>query len=367
MKPELIVDAPIVGQKRIWIKKIYKPHFDHPFHFHKLCELTWIERGHGKLIIGDYLGDFSEGELMLSSPELPHLWKCDKVFYERKEDISTKAVGLYFPRELINEITDDQQSLALYNSLMLRAERGLRFSGETKRRVTEKLRELINSNGLVQLGIFLTVIDLLARSEEYEALASVNYKRSTDENDMNRFDEVYQFLLQNYHRSITLDEVAGICSMSPNAFCRFFKQRTQKTFTRFLNEIRIGHAKRLLQNDNLSIKDVCYDCGYNNPVNFFSFFKQITGETPKSFRMRLHRMKGEHLEQPDQINRTATAPCRGKKAQPLSKEKNNALGAVKEGGRRDSKMTKSKLAGGDLRDSGVVEGKPVDSGLAPAI
>ncbi len=303
MKPELIVDAPILGQKRIWIKKIHKPHFDHPFHFHKLCELTWIERGYGKLIIGDYVGNFSEGELVLSSPELPHLWKCDHIFYEKKKDMSTKAVGLYFPRELINEITDDPQSLALYNSLMFRAELGLRFNGVTKKRVTEKLEELLNSNGLVQLGIFLTVVDSLARSEEFQSLASLHYKRSTDENEMNRFDEVYQFLLQNYHRNIKLDEVAGICSMSPNAFCRFFKQRTQKTFTRFLNEIRIGHAKRLLQNDNLSIKDICYECGYNNPVNFFSFFKQITGQTPKSFRQGVLEMKESPVKQRPETGR----------------------------------------------------------------
>ncbi len=291
MKPELIVDAPIIGQKKIWVKKIYKPHFDHPFHFHKLCELTWIEKSYGKLIIGDYVGNFAEGELILASPELPHLWKCDALYYKKKKNLHTKAVGLYFPLEFINRVTDDAGSISLYNDLMHRAERGLRFHGETRLKTIEKIKEIAQCGGLVQLGIFLQVVDMLTKSKEYTALASIGYKSSTNENDMERFNDVYQFLLKNFSRDIMLEEVSRICNMTPNAFCRYFKQKTQKTFTRFLNEIRIGHARKLLQNENYSIKDICFECGYNNPVNFFSFFKQITGQTPNGFRKKMQNLK----------------------------------------------------------------------------
>lgn len=287
MKPELIVDAPIIGEKKIWVKKIYKPHFDHPFHFHKLCELTWVENGHGKLIIGDFVGNFAEGELILTSPELPHIWQCDPVYYKKKKKLYTKAIGLYFPLEFINRVTDDTASISLYNDLMHRAERGLRFHGQTRLKIIEKVKEVTQCNGLVQLGTFLQIVDMLSKSKEFIALASIGYKSSTNENDMERFNDVYQFLLKNFSRDIMLEEVARICNMTPNAFCRYFKQKTQKTFTRFLNEIRIGHARKLLQNENYSIKDICYECGYNNPVNFFSFFKQITGQTPKAFRQNM--------------------------------------------------------------------------------
>ena len=287
MKPELIVDAPIIGEKKIWVKKIYKPHFDHPFHFHKLCELTWIENGHGKLIIGDFVGNFAEGELILASPELPHIWQCDPVYYKKKKKLFTKAIGLYFPLEFINRVTDDTASIGLYNDLMHRAERGLRFHGQTRLKIIEKVKEVTQCSGLVQLGTFLQIVDMLSKSKEFAVLASIGYKSSTNENDMERFNDVYQFLLRNFSRDIMLEEVARICNMTPNAFCRYFKQKTQKTFTRFLNEIRIGHARKLLQNENYSIKDICYECGYNNPVNFFSFFKQITGQTPKAFRQNM--------------------------------------------------------------------------------
>ncbi len=290
MKPALIVDAPIIGKKKIWVKKIRKPHFDHPFHFHRLCELTWVQQGRGELIIGDYFGSFSPGEVVLVSPELPHLWKCDAAYYNGDEKLYTEAFGLYFPDTLADMVSDDEPSIYLYNDLIQKSERGLRFFGTTKTIVTEKLKELVQSEGLQQLGIFLQMIDILARSEEYEVLASVGYKKSFNFNDVDRFNDVYQFLLDNFHRDISLEEVAGICNMTPNSFCRFFKQKTQKTFTLFLNEIRIGHAKKLLQNKNSTIKDICYSCGYNNPVNFFNFFKQIVKQTPGEFRESMYKI-----------------------------------------------------------------------------
>lgn len=290
MKPELIVDAPILGEKKIWVKKIYKPHFDHPFHFHKLCELTWVENGHGKLILGDYVGNFSDNELILAAPELPHLWKCDSAYYETNNKLYTKAIGLYFPEELILNISDDDICTGMYRELMSKAQRGIRFFGSTKEKVIDRLRILTQSNGLLQLGIFLQVLDILSRSGEFEYLAGVGYKRSANSNEIERFNEVYQFLLRNFYRDIMLEEVARICNMTPNSFCRFFKQKTQKTFTYFLNEIRIGHAKKMLQNENNTIKDVCYECGFNNPVNFFSSFKQITGQTPNEYRKKLNHL-----------------------------------------------------------------------------
>lgn len=290
MKPELIVDAPIMGEKKIWVKKIRKPYFDHPFHFHKLCELTWVEKGHGKLIIGDYVGNFSDGEVILASPGLPHLWKCDPVFYKGSKNLYTKAVGLYFPIEFPKRISDDSVGLIKYDQLMLKSERGLRFYGSARETVNRKMKALVAANGLLQLGIFLEVIDILSRSDEYESLASLGFKRSVNLNDMERFNVVYQFLLKNFQRDITLEEVANLCNMSPSSFCRFFKQKTQKTFILFLNELRIGHAKKLLQNENYPIKDICYECGYNNPVHFFNFFKQVVKQTPKAFRENLHSM-----------------------------------------------------------------------------
>jgi len=285
MKAELIVDAPIVNQKRIWIKALQKPYFDHPFHYHPVCELTWIETGHGKLIVGDYVGNFSDGELILENAWLPHLWKCDQSFYDQNSTSFIKAIALYFPSTLIPNLIDDQESISLYKDALRKAERGLRFYGQTKFEIIELIKGISStSNALLQLTQFLQIIYIITKTTEFENLAGISYKNNYDDQDMVRFNEVYNFLLQNFKQDIKLADVANICNMTPNSFCRFFKAKTQKTYTRFLNELRIGHACKLLQKYNGSVTDICYESGYNSPVNFFKFFKLITQRTPQEYR-----------------------------------------------------------------------------------
>jgi AraC-like DNA-binding protein len=284
MKAELIIDAPIIDQKKIWIKNVEKAYLDHPFHFHHLCELTWIEKGYGNLILGDYVGCFSEGELLLENAKLPHLFKCDPAFYDKKQNLCTKATAIYFPPTLIPKITDDTECISLYLDTLDKAERGLRFYGQTKKKAIELIKKTRSTNGLEQLGYFLQIIALINRSKEFECLAIVGYKNSNNEQDMDRFNKVYQFLLRNFNREIMVCEVAAICYMTPNSFCRYFKTKTQKTFTRFLNELRVGHACKLLQNNNASVLSVCYESGFNSPVNFFKFFKLVTNKTPREYR-----------------------------------------------------------------------------------
>ena len=292
MKAELIIDAPIIDKKEIWIKNVNKPHFDHPFHFHQFCELVWVEKSFGKIIIGDYAGFFSEGELIMEGPELPHLWRCDDVFYKPENNLRTNAYGLYFSPVIIQSMTDLTESIILFKELLIKAQRGLRFYGKTKIAIIDRFQKMIDSDGLDQMGYFLQIIHILNTTSEFTCLASIGYKnRFYSSHDIDRFNGVYQFLLTNFHREINLIEVAKICHLTPTAFCRFFKMRTQKTFIRFLNEIRIGHACKLLQDDKYSVIDICYESGFNTPVNFFKFFKLITEKTPNEYRNHFNGME----------------------------------------------------------------------------
>ncbi|MCH5719257.1 helix-turn-helix domain-containing protein [Niabella hibiscisoli] len=128
------------------------------------------------------------------------------------------------------------------------------------------------------------MIRLLSSSEEYSYLASVSYKNLYEEKDTGRINMVYKYLMQNFQDDISLQEVANLCNMTPSAFCRYFKSRTQKSVIQFLNELRIGHASKLLLNERYSISDVCYECGYNSIANFNKFFKSIKKTTPSEYR-----------------------------------------------------------------------------------
>lgn len=289
MKAELIVDAPIVERKEIWVKKINKSHFDHPFHFHQVCELVWVDKGFGKLVIGDYIGNFSDGELILHGPGLPHIWQCDKVFYTDPE-FQTRATTLYFSAPFIINLTDNPELISANKDLLKRAERGLRITGQTKQRIIGKLTEIENCSGFERLSLFLSILHQLNETNEFEYLSGMGYSNSGTEFDLNRFTQVYQFAINNFHRDIMLTEVADLCNMTPNAFCRYFKSKTQKTFTRFLNELRIGHACKLLLDEKNTIDSICYSCGYNSSVHFFKSFKLIVKKTPREYRQHITRM-----------------------------------------------------------------------------
>jgi len=290
MKAQLI-DISFENKKTIQLKKVDKFYLDNPFHFHHLCELVWIEESYGKRIIGDNVDNFSEGDLVLMSPDLPHIWQNDPVFFQKKKGYRSRATVIYFPDDFLTNLSDESSVIKPMQELVRKAKRGIRFLGETHHQVTSMLRTMEQSAGLKKIILFLSLIEVLAESKEYELLASVSYKNIYDEKDTGRINAVYQFLISNFHRDVSLEEVSAVSNMSPTAFCRFFKSRTQKSFVQFLNEIRVGHACKLLQNHDYSIADVCYESGFNNLANFNKFFRQLKGQTPTEYRRTMFENK----------------------------------------------------------------------------
>lgn len=283
MKAQLI-NVPFENKHTIQLKKVDQFFLDNPFHFHHLCELVWIEESFGKRVIGDNIDNFAEGDLVLMSPNLPHIWQNDPIFFHKKKGYRSKATVIYFPADFILNLSDEPLIVHPVQELIRNASRGLRFYGDTSREVTRLMADMGQADGLNKIIFFLSVIEKLSQSKEFEFLASESYKNRYDAKDTGRIAVVYQFLMRNFHRGITLEEAAATCNMSPTAFCRFFKSRTQKSFVQVLNELRVGHACKLLQNKDYSIADVCYESGFNNLTNFNKFFKLIKAKTPSEYR-----------------------------------------------------------------------------------
>ncbi|TZF85840.1 helix-turn-helix transcriptional regulator (plasmid) [Pedobacter sp. BS3] len=287
MRPQLI-DTPSSGKNTIQIKKVDTFFLESPFHFHHLCELVWIEESYGKRIVGDNIANFEAGDLVLMGPYLPHIWQNDPVFSLKKKSFRAKATVVYFPQDFYVNLSDEVSVIQPIQELIKKAARGLKFYGAAYKSVTRLLSELSRMEGFEKILTFLRVINLLTHSREYEYLATVSYKNLQDERDAKRINVIYQFLMQNFHRNITLEEISAVGNMSPTAFCRFFKSHTQKSFIQFLNELRIGHACKLLQNKDYSIADACYESGYNNLANFNKFFKLITHKNPSEYRKQIN-------------------------------------------------------------------------------
>jgi len=133
---------------------------------------------------------------------------------------------------------------------------------------------------------FLELLNFLAHSEEKKLIASAGYSTKIIMKESKRIDEVYQYMLQNFHKQITVKEVAGIANMSESAFSHFFKKSTNRSYMKFLTEIRLSHACQLLNNTQLNVKEIAYNCGYVNLSNFNRLFKKYRKTSPLEYRKK---------------------------------------------------------------------------------
>lgn len=266
-------------------KEVCRPEFSTEFHFHSACQMTYIVQSEGKRIIGDNVDSFSSDELTFIGSDLPHVWHNDK----KKNAIEdSRSLALYIEPALILATFGRLFKSHRIESFILLSRRGLFYYGETKRKLKQKLEEIVKIDYSIEKTILLLeIINILINSNEYECISSPGYTHNYNPIDNNRIDKIFKFVFDNFTREINLDEVAAMSNMSKQAFCRYFKSRTQKTFVQFVNEVRVSEACKLIVDNNLQIANIAYCCGFNTLSNFNKIFKMIKGISPSRYKANI--------------------------------------------------------------------------------
>jgi AraC-like DNA-binding protein len=161
---------------------------------------------------------------------------------------------------------------------------GLKFFGETLTLATDRLNAMVSMDATAAVLELLRILDVLARSDEFIKLNSVNYVIDAHEKSAQKINKVYHFSIEHFREPISLDQVAALTDHSPAAFCRYFKTRTRKSYFQYLTEIRIGYACELLREGNMDVTRVCFASGFNNLSNFHKQFKKVMRITPSEYR-----------------------------------------------------------------------------------
>jgi transcriptional regulator GlxA family with amidase domain len=143
---------------------------------------------------------------------------------------------------------------------------------------------LSEKKGFKQILILLEILHTLSKSEDYTLLNADGFALETQPQNNSKIDLIFKHINANFNRHISLDEIANLASMTVPAFCRFFKKTTGKTFTKLVNEYRIVHATKLLSESQISITDICFECGFNNFSHFNKLFKEFTGKSASKYR-----------------------------------------------------------------------------------
>lgn len=258
-----------------------KAEFDFPLHQHKEFELNFIRHARGaKRVVGGHIETIDEVELVLVGPNLQHGW-----FTNNCKSHEIFEITIQWHRDLLDETFLQRNQMSLIRTMFQQSLRGILFSQETAEAIAPRLEALVHKTGFESVLELLSILHTLSTSANSRILSDISFGAAESISyNSRRIDTVMAFLHKNFDREIALAEAAKLAAMSEVAFSRFFKMRTGKTFVDTLNEIRLGHASRLLIDTTQSVSEIAYRCGFNNMSNFNRLFKKKKQCTPKEYR-----------------------------------------------------------------------------------
>lgn len=284
MQKPLFQKIHLTEGKSFNILKVDRPYFIVPWHFHPEVEIMLITNGKGTRFVGDNIEEFSKYDLVMVGANLTHVWKNSPEHYDEFSDLRAEARVILFREDCFGKDFFNIQEMKEVKNLLIKAGRGLKFFGNTKYSVIRKILAAYEQSELERFVSLIQILRELSLSKEYSLLSSIGYVQQTLNSDMHQLDIILDYIMKNFRNEIKLEQISKLANMSPTAFCRYFKSRTNKTLMQFINELRIGYAKRMLVESNDNISTICFDCGYNNISNFYDHFHKITGSLPSQFR-----------------------------------------------------------------------------------
>ncbi|MCL2097871.1 MAG: AraC family transcriptional regulator [Bacteroidales bacterium] len=250
------------------------------WHHHPELELLVIRGGKGVHTIGDKTDTLNEtSHLMFIGPYLPHTMSYDS----KSGAKPVEAIVVHFSENLFGKKFMELPEAKLLIDLIAKSAYGIELIGNDTMKLEQQMFELFEADLQDRLFILIDILHRLARSN-YTLVASQGFVGNYSQKENKRIDKIYQFTFDNFHRDINLDETASSVNLSKEAFCRYFKQKTGKTYVQFLTEVRIGNACKLLMQNDMTVLEVCYACGYNYPSNFYRQFKAIKKVTPLEYQ-----------------------------------------------------------------------------------
>ncbi|ULC58044.1 AraC family transcriptional regulator [Flaviramulus sp. BrNp1-15] len=252
------------------------------WHYHEQLELVVILKSTGTRFVGDSIEKFNEGEVILLGKNLPHMWLNDDMYFEKDSTLEAEAIAVHFKEHFMGEYFLNTPEMASIQALLKRSRRGIKFSGNNKK-IISNIKNLINLNDFEKVIKIIEILHALAKEEVYTLLCNEGLASSIIKSKNKKLDKVYSYVFNNFKEPIILEEVAKIANMNPSAFSRLFKKVNRKTFTKYINEIRIGYSCKLLLEEKYSITDICYESGFNNLSNFNRQFKAITKYSPSEY------------------------------------------------------------------------------------
>lgn len=267
-------------------------HFDHvhikpaqqvPLHQQATWELSYIITGSGARIIGDVVENFSKGEVILIPPHIPHCWSFDENDVDAEGKIENitiviensfwNASGALFPSlmPLVGEIKSNENAVS--------------FGGSILTQIRELMCAMIAQDPVERLSSFIKLLTLISHGRKMQVVGRPVVENRKDK----KLQEIYLYVLNNYQRNLTLEEIAKAVGMQRSSFCTFFKKMTGKTFFTYLLAFRLESACQMLVKTNQTVAEICLSSGFNDVPYFNRVFKKLKKTTPLGYRLQFQQ------------------------------------------------------------------------------
>lgn len=281
--------TPLSASDCFYLADRHKSSFDFPIHSHPEFELNFIAGAAGvRRTVGDHSEAIGDYDLVLiASPNLEHVWEQGEC---QSKDI--REITIQFTSDVLPEPLLSKSQFHSIRRMLDRARCGLAFSGLTIMKVFGKIDELTHQRrGFHAVLSFLELLYDLSLADDSRTLSSSSFARIKTSNESRRVNKVQQYIASHYAEDVRLETLADLAGMTPVAFSRFFHQRTGRSLSEYIIEIRLGIAARMLIDTTKMVAEICYDCGFNTLSNFNRLFRKHKGCTPTAFRENFNKKK----------------------------------------------------------------------------
>jgi AraC-like DNA-binding protein len=266
------------------------------WHFHPEYEIQLITSTTGKYFVGDYIGNFAPGNLVMTGPNLPHNWVSHVPQGERVDE---RGLILQFDAGFVARAIAVFPEIKRVQSLLDVAACGLLFTPATGAAAEPVMRELLGAQGVRRITLFLALLDLLVQSAEPIKLASAAHHVDPARHAETRINDVLTYIGRNLSQALREVELAELTGQSVSAFSRYFRRQTGATFVQYVNRLRINLACQLLMSGELNLTDICYQVGFNNLSNFNRQFLLQKDMSPSRWRAYQQLNAASASESPD--------------------------------------------------------------------
>ncbi|MDP9048365.1 MAG: AraC family transcriptional regulator, partial [Bacteroidota bacterium] len=273
------------------VRKFDKLAFNAPYHFHPEYELTCILQGSGKRFVGSHMEDFEPGDLVLTGPNLPHCWKLEA---EGQNLNQASAIVIQFNASFLGDDFFNKDELLHIKKMFEKSGCGISFHSGTQAAVNQSIVSLTKEkhNFRMLIGL-LEALHRLSVSTEYNLLDQNRIIAEPSLAEQERINPVFAYLVENFRQHVSLDVAAGIANMTTNAFCKYFKKITRKTFMETIIEYRLNYAIQQLVQTDKPISDISFDCGFGDVSHFYKMFKVKMHLSPLNYRKKFMRTLDE--------------------------------------------------------------------------